>query len=131
LYLARQLSKVLSIYLQKKSTKKKGLYHPNDIKTVGLGSTSPVPLSSPLPTLSRQGSLSRARRPGISPLTPPMGPTRSLSHSRSSSMLVGSMGRMDSKRSLSRAELQRYTENEDEEDYDELFGKPLDSSKYF
>ena len=48
----------------------------------------------------------------------------------SSSVIGGSMGRTDSKRSLSQAELQRYTEKEDEEDYDELFGKPLDSSTF-
>lgn len=90
--------------------------------------TSPGPTTSPLPGTMGRGSMSSIRRPGLSPLTPPMGLTRSLSHSRSSSLLSGSMGRTDSKRSMSQAELMRYTEKEDE-DYDELFGKPLDMSE--
>lgn len=89
--------------------------------------TSPGPTTSPLPGTMGRGSMSGIRRPGLSPLTPPLGP-RSLSHSRSSSLLGGSMGRTDSKRSMSQAELMRYTEKEDE-DYDELFGKPLDMSE--
>jgi hypothetical protein len=111
-----------------KNATKKGILHPSDIKTVGISSTNSSPTLTPT-SLPSGGSLRLARRPsGPSPIAAPTTsahPGRSLSHSRSSSLLnkSGSFGRSDFKRSYSQTELERYTEPEDE-DYDEIFGKP-------
>ena len=109
---------------QMKNSFRHGLFHPNDIKTVGLGSSSPGPKTAPLPSLSRRPS-----RPSLNPLPSP-GPSSnptSRGHSRSSSFASppngGSFGRADARRLHSQPEFIKYTED-DEEDYDDIFGKP-------
>ena len=110
-----------------KNSFRRGLFHPDDIKVLGL-SGSPGPLSAPLPVLSRKAS-----RPSLSPVNvsggglfgPP--PTRP-GHSRTSSVTPGSstsgsFGRSDAKRINGQSEFDKYTED-DEEDYDDVFGKP-------
>ncbi|KAG1822659.1 uncharacterized protein BJ212DRAFT_1444950 [Suillus subaureus] len=93
---------------------------------LGLLSGSPGPISAPLPSLSRKAS-----RPSLSPISgmglPPTGSIRS--HSRSSSFVgsgssaSGSFGRVEAKRAASHAEFGKYAEDDDE-DYDDIFGKP-------
>ncbi|TFK48734.1 hypothetical protein OE88DRAFT_1633996 [Heliocybe sulcata] len=108
----------------------RGLYHPNDIKTYGLGNISPGPQTAPLPDLNRKPS-----RPSLSPLsTSPKshalaGPSsaRPHSHSRSSSFVGpsgGSFGRSEIKRMASQqSEFNKYAETDDE-DYEDVFDKP-------
>ncbi|THH12926.1 hypothetical protein EW146_g7242 [Bondarzewia mesenterica] len=115
-----------------KNSFRKGLFHPDDIKTLGLAPISPGPKTAPLPELSRKPS-----RPLLSPRTPssaypgPMS-ARSLSqsHSRSSSFVGstnGSFGRSEVKKLHSQGEFGKYTEDDDE-DYDDVFGKPNGTS---
>lgn len=87
---------------------RKGLFHPNDIKTVGLGKIDPSPSTAPLPQ-----DQSRGMRPS---------PVASSSHSRASSV-SGSFGRSDAIHALSSSDFGRYTEGEDE-DYEDVFAKP-------
>ncbi|KZO92675.1 Pkinase-domain-containing protein [Calocera viscosa TUFC12733] len=97
-----------------KITNGKGkLMRPEDIKTVGLDSSS-ASKTAPL--------MNRPTRPSISPLS---GAFESPSHPRSKSFTAGSMslGRATGLRSQSSRELQKYSESEDE-DYDDVFGKP-------
>ena len=91
-----------------KNSLRRGLFHPNDIKTVGLGKIEPSPLTAPL--LSDQSKGMRASH------------IASSSHSRASSV-SGSFGRSDAKRALSSSDFGRYTEGEDE-DYEDVFAKP-------
>ncbi|KAH9922944.1 uncharacterized protein B0H18DRAFT_1085777 [Fomitopsis serialis] len=108
-----------------KNSFRRGLFHPNDIKTYGLGSTSPGPMTAPLPDLSHKRS-----RPGLSPVvaTPPLAGSSSArnAHSRSSSFIgpsgSGSFGRAESRRYPSQPEFGKYAEDDDE-DYDDVFGK--------
>ncbi|KAH9831359.1 kinase-like protein [Rhodofomes roseus] len=108
-----------------KNSFRRGLFHPNDIKTYGLGNTSPGPMTAPLPDLGYKKS-----RPGLSPVvaTPPLaGPSSSRgAHSRSSSFIgpsgSGSFGRAESRRYPSQPEFGKYAEDDDE-DYDDVFGK--------
>ena len=110
---------------QMKNSFRRGLFHPNDIKTYGLGNTSPGPMTAPLPELSHKKS-----RPGLSPVvaTPPLsGPASARNvHSRSSSFVggngSGSFGRAESRRFPSQPEFGKYAEDDDE-DYDDVFGK--------
>ncbi|KAG1878473.1 hypothetical protein C8R48DRAFT_768034 [Suillus tomentosus] len=91
-----------------KNSVRRGLFHPDDIKVLGLLSGSPGPMSAPLPSLSRKAS-----RPSLSPISgmglPPTGSIRS--HSRSSSFVgssssaSGSFGRAEAKRAASHANL--------------------------
>ena len=92
---------------------RKGLFHPNDIKTVGLGKIEPSPSTAPLP-------LDQSK--DIRPI-----PVASSSHSRSSSV-GGSFGRSDARRALSSSDFGRYTEGEDE-DYEDVFAKPNGTCK--
>ncbi|KAF8558280.1 kinase-like protein [Imleria badia] len=107
-----------------KNSVRRGLFHPDDIKTLGIAPGSPGPVSAPLPSLSRKPS-----RPSLSPAGangPPPGSLRS--HSRSSSFVgsgsssSGSFGRSEAKRVASSHEFDKYAE-EDDEDYDDVFGK--------
>lgn len=116
-----------------KNSVRRGLFHPDDIKVHGLLSGSPGPMSAPLPGLSRKQS-----RPSLSPISG-MGPhpTGSIrSHSRSSSFVgsvssgSGSFGRSEARRAASQAEFGKYTEDDDE-DYDDIFGKPGGASESF
>ncbi|KZS90479.1 hypothetical protein SISNIDRAFT_475331 [Sistotremastrum niveocremeum HHB9708] len=118
-----------------KNSSKRGLFHPSDIKTVGLTSDSSIPKSAPPSSVSTVSSVSTpsilstpsvASKPNETRRSPPSLqdlPSRPSSHSRSTSFAGGSSTRSDGKRTPSQAELQRYTENE-EEDYEEIFGKP-------
>ncbi|KAF9241075.1 hypothetical protein BU15DRAFT_87319 [Melanogaster broomeanus] len=107
-----------------KNSVRRGLFHPDDIKTLGITPNSPGPLSAPLPGLSRKSS-----RPSLSPAAPNGPPPGSMrSHSRSSSFVgsgssgTGSFGRSEAKRVTSAPEFDKYAE-EDDEDYDDVFGK--------
>ena len=106
-----------------KNPARKGLFHPNDIKTIGLNQSSPGPKTAPLPSLNHKHS-----HPSLSALPSPGPPSSQSSrgHSRSSSFAspnAGSFGRTEAKRIISQPEFVKYTED-DEEDYDDIFGKP-------
>lgn len=115
-----------------KNSFRRGLFHPDDIKVLGLSGT-PGPLSAPLPGLSRKAS-----RPSLSPINASGGgsfgpPSARSGHSRTSSVAPGSttsgsFGRSDARRINSQSEFDKYAEN-DEEDYDDVFGKPNGNSK--
>jgi hypothetical protein len=129
---------------------RRGLIHPNDIKTVGLGSVPPAPATAPLPisttsaTMGRSPSSSLAlrqkpSRPQLAaistPLSPISGPASARSysapygaphsHSRSTSS-GGSYGRGEAETKL--REFVKYAEDE-EEDYDDIFGKANSTGK--
>lgn len=115
-----------------KNSVRRGLFHPDDIKTLGIAPSSPGPMSAPLPSLSRKPS-----RPSLSPAGPNGPPAGSLrSHSRSSSFVgsgsssSGSFGRAEARRVASSHEFNKYAE-EDDEDYDDVFGKVSGASKPF
>ncbi|TFY66122.1 hypothetical protein EVG20_g4965 [Dentipellis fragilis] len=127
-----------------KNSVRRGLFHPDDIKTVGLMPPSPGPKTAPLPDIGSLSSRRKSPRPSIAPLAPssagfPQGPAsasaRSHSHSRSSSFVGlgpgsganGSFGRSDARRVASQSEFGKYAEDEDE-DYDDVFGKPNGTS---
>ncbi len=101
----------------------RGLFHPDDIKTIGLTSSSPGPRTAPLPSLSRKPS-----RPSLNPLS--SGAPSPRLHSRSSSFASpgGSFGRSEARRLHSQPEFRKYTE-EDDEDYEDVFGKPSGASE--
>ncbi|KAF8809187.1 hypothetical protein BYT27DRAFT_7210196 [Phlegmacium glaucopus] len=106
-----------------KNNIRRGLFHPDDIKTIGLSTTAPGPLSAPLPSLSRKPS-----RSSISPLGS-LGPSASShSHSRSGSLATplgsaGSFGHAEAKKLQNQTGFGKYAED-DEEDYEDVFGKP-------
>lgn len=113
-----------------KNSVRRGLFHPDDIKTLGLASTGPGPLSAPLPKLARTSS-----RPALSPITAPaaasFGPASATSphinQPRSASLAGplgsgGSFGRAEARRLHNQTEFGKYTED-DEEDYEDVFGK--------
>lgn len=108
-----------------KNSVRRGLFHPDDIKTIGLANPPPGPLSAPLPTLSRKSSRSTLSPLGLpSPST--LGP--SSTHSRSASLATpvgngGSFGRAEAKKLQNQAEFGKYAEDDDE-DYEDVFGKP-------
>ncbi|KAG6902525.1 hypothetical protein C0995_015343 [Termitomyces sp. Mi166 len=108
-----------------KNSVRRGLFHPDDIKTVGLGPSAPGPLSALLPILSRRPS-----RPALTPITP-AGPSFGSnsavaqgSHSRSSSLTpgsAGSFGRVEARRAQEQA-FGKYAEDDDD-NYEDVFGK--------
>ena len=103
-----------------KNNVRRGLFHPDDIKVIGLSNVAPGPVSAPLPSLSRKSS-----RPSISPLGS-LGPSSasSYSHSRTGSLATpGSFGHAEAKKLQNQTEFGKYTED-DEEDYEDVFGKP-------
>ncbi|KII90830.1 hypothetical protein PLICRDRAFT_107006 [Plicaturopsis crispa FD-325 SS-3] len=108
-----------------KNSFRRGLFHPDDIKTLGIGSVSPGPMSAPLPELvKKQSRQSLSPITGISPGLPPVKPA----HSRASSFVgsmggSGSLGRSEARRIHSQSEFGKYTEDDDE-DYEDVFGKP-------
>ncbi|KAF4577422.1 hypothetical protein EYR36_005410 [Pleurotus pulmonarius] len=121
---------------KKKNSSRRGLFHPDDIKTYGINNVSPGPLSAPLPSLERKPS-----RPSLSqiPSHPSHGPASARatsSHSRSSSHMgsfangggsgpsseAGSMGRGEGRRQHEMGVFGKYAEDE-EEDYEDVFGK--------
>jgi hypothetical protein len=113
-----------------KTSVRRGLFHPNDIKTVGLAPASPSAKSAPLPDALAMGHLRTQSHPlnhAVTPLSasPFAGPTSARSHSRSPSFAGssnGSFGRSVVRR-LSSQEFNKYAEDDDE-DYDDVFGKP-------
>ncbi|KAH8077271.1 kinase-like protein [Cristinia sonorae] len=110
-----------------KNSVRRGLFHPNDIKTVGLTPSSPGPKTAPLPDLTHRRS-----RPSLNPLGPSVTSTSTPHHSRSSSSSYngptgGSFGRSEAKRVHSQPGFGKYTE-EDDEDYDDIFGKPANGT---
>jgi hypothetical protein len=142
-----------------KNSFRQGLFHPDDIKTFGLGRTPPGPLTAPSLSglFNRSTSDPKPLRPPLSPLvtassvagpasatnpraannnfgdTSPAPASLRLSHSRSSSFagtsvgIGGSVGRAEARRVLNEAEFGKYAE-EDDEDYEDVFGKPNGTS---
>ncbi|KAH9952501.1 hypothetical protein BC827DRAFT_1159698 [Russula dissimulans] len=116
-----------------KTSVRRGLFHPNDIKTVGLAPASPGAKSAPLPDVNTLGHSRAQSHPlnSVAPLTPSpfTASTRARSHSRSPSFAgssSGSFGKSDARR-LASQEFNKYAED-DVEDYDDVFGKPNGSS---
>lgn len=145
---------------------RKGLFHPKDIKTVGFGDVAPGPATAPLPipraavtrsppsTVSSPGPMlstspstpiasgirRKGSRPALSPIMPtaPLNgpasatarsystPVTSHGHTRAVSS-GGSFGRAEAEARLT--EFDKYAEDEDE-DYDDLFGKANGSGKH-
>ena len=110
---------------QNKNPSQRGLFHPDDIKIIGLAPISPSPMTAPLPDL-KQKSLS----PLIQPVQPSSRPNSARSHSRSSSS-AGSYGRSGARRVSSKsAEFNKYAETDDEDYEDVFFAKPSGPSEY-
>jgi hypothetical protein len=119
------------LLIKLKNSLRRGLFHPDDIKTIGLAPVGSGPMSAPLPSLSRKSS-----RPSISPrgtlgsssgsgvVTPV---STSSGHHRSNSFANGSLGKADFQKQ--QAEFGKYAED-DEEDYEDVFGKPNASCEY-
>jgi hypothetical protein len=112
-----------------KTSVRRGLFHPNDIKTVGLAPASPGAKSAPLPDVNGLGHSRAQSHPlnAVVPLsaTPFTVSSRARSHSRSPSFAgssSGSLGKSDARR-LASQEFNKYAEDDDE-DYDDVFGKP-------
>jgi hypothetical protein len=113
-----------------KTSVRRGLFHPNDIKTAGLTPVSPSAKSAPLPDMLSAIGHSRTQSHPLNLVTPlaasPFtGPAGTRSHSRSPSFAGssgGSFGRSDVRR-LASQEFNKYAEDDDE-DYDDVFGKP-------
>lgn len=111
-----------------KTSVRRGLFHPNDIKTVGLAPVSPSAKSAPLPdALGHSRAQSHPLNNPVTPLSssPFTAPTSAHSHSRSPSFAGssnGSYGRSAVRR-LAGQEFNKYAEDDDE-DYDDVFGKP-------
>lgn len=106
-----------------KNGSRRGLFHPDDIPRM---STRPTlgELSLDLtPTKGRPQSGQYAR-PDPSPITPPPQSAPVLGHHRTASQShpAGSLGRAELRKAQTQ-ELERYTEDEDE-DYEDVFGKP-------
>jgi hypothetical protein len=128
-----------------KNSIKRGLFHPDDIKTIGLTSAAgPAPLSAPLPGLARKPSRASLSISSISPLSS-LGPASGTAHAhaRSGSMSSapsasgagagsgsGSFGRNEAKKAAHQAEFGKYAED-DEEDYEDVFGKVNATCEWF
>ena len=101
---------------------RRGLFHPDDIKVLGISPSSPGPKSAPLPGLARKASRSSINPAGQNGLPS----SHARSHSRSSSFVgsngSGSFGHSEARRAASSHEFDKYAE-EDNEDYDDIFGK--------
>ena len=114
-----------------KNTFRRGLFHPDDIKTTNLGHISPGPKTAPLPDLMRKRSRQSLSPIGLSSSGSPAGPLLSRSHSRSSSF-ANSLGRSEAKRVADKsAEFCKYAESEDEDYDDVFFAKANGSSLWF
>ena len=111
-----------------KNGSKRGLFHPNDIKTIGLSPVPPGPKSAPLFDLPIPKT-----RPSITPLAPKLGSSASgpaRTHARSAS-LAGSFGRAEAARVTSNpSEFDKFAEDDDE-DYEDVFGKLSNAGEYF
>jgi hypothetical protein len=118
-----------------KTSVRRGLFHPNDIKTVGLTPSSPGAKSAPLPDVNGLGHARALSHPlnAVNPLsaTPFTVSSRTRSHSRSPSFAgssSGSIGKSDARR-VATKEFNKYAEDDDE-DYDDVFGKPNGSCEF-
>jgi hypothetical protein len=116
-----------------KTSVRRGLIHPNDIKTVGLAPSSPGAKSAPLPDVNGLGH-TRAQSHPLNTITAPLSatpftaggaPSLARSHSRSPSFAGSSNGSLGKSavRRMPSQEFNKYTEDDDE-DYDDVFGKP-------
>lgn len=121
-----------------KTSVRRGLFHPNDIKTVGLAPISPSAKSAPLPDVLNPTGHSRTQSHPLNiPVTPLSAlpftaPATARSHSRSPSFAgssSGSFGRSEAQK-LTNQEFNKYAEDDDE-DYDDVFGKPNGSCAFF
>ena len=119
----RVVTSIYSHSLKMRNSFRRGLFHPNDIKTIGLGPPSPGPMTAPLPSLTHRQS-----RPSLSPIVSPApgstsGPSSARAHSRSSSFVGSnseSFGRSQARQLQS--DFGKYAEDDDE-DYEDVFGK--------
>jgi len=108
-----------------KNPVRKGLFHPDDIKTVGI-TAPPGPFSAPVPDLSRKLSRPSLRFTMNGNMN---------THRSTGSGSGGSMGRTDAKKIQNNAlnsdleKFDKYAE-EDDEDYEDVFGKPNGTSEY-
>lgn len=108
-----------------KNSFRQGIFHPNDIKTLGLKSSSPGPKTAPLPGLTHKLSRPSLSHNPMSSPGPSLGPSPR-GHTRSSSFAganAGSFGQSDARKLINQPEFVKYTEDDDE-DYDDVFGKP-------
>ncbi|KIP02523.1 hypothetical protein PHLGIDRAFT_130695 [Phlebiopsis gigantea 11061_1 CR5-6] len=102
-----------------KNSFRKGLFHPDDIRTVGLTSSSPGPKTAPLPGLSHKPS-----RPSLNALPTSGSSTPSRGHYRSSSFVnSGSAGRAEARRLHSQPEFGKYAEDDEDDNYEDIFDK--------
>ena len=113
---------------QIKNSVRRGLFHPDDIKTVGL-TASPSPMSAPLPGLQKKSS-----RQNLNLIYPssssPFGPSPAsalVTHTRSASLAGsigggGSFGRAEARKLQNQTEFGKYAEDDDE-NYEDVFGK--------
>lgn len=108
---------------QMKNSLRRGLFHPDDIKTIGLAAIGHGPLSAPLPGLKHRPSSRSSPSPGNTP-SASYGPASGVIHSRSASLAgtAGSFGQAEARGTPSQTEFEKYTE-EDDEDYEDVFGK--------
>jgi hypothetical protein len=111
-----------------KNGSRRGLFHPDDIPRMARPTTSELALDL-TPTKVRPLSGQYAR-PDPSPITPPpqSAPALGVQRSNSQSHPAGSFGRK-SHQGQAQSELERYTEDEDE-DYEDVFGKPGSNGTY-
>jgi len=115
----------VSLLFQMKNPVRKGLFHPDDIKTVGI-TAPPGPFSAPVPGLSQKLSRPNFRLT----MNGNMNTYRSTGSGGS-----GSVGRTDAKKIQNNAlnsdleKFDKYAE-EDDEDYEDVFGKPNGASEY-
>ncbi|KAK7689843.1 hypothetical protein QCA50_006482 [Cerrena zonata] len=114
-------------HFKMKNSFRKGLFHPDDIKTFGLGPPSPGPKTAPLPGLTHRKSRPSLNILSSSPGAGPSGHTRTASYGAPSNG-NGSFGRTEARRLASQPEFGKYTEDDDDEDYDDIFGKPANGS---
>lgn len=108
---------------------KRTLYHPDDIKNVGLNQFQPssVPFTLPrdMPSpMAPATSRPTSTRSGLSSVTPPG------AHLRTRSLGSGSLGRVEAQRLHAQTELGRYVEDEDDEDYDDMFAGSVEHGLY-
>jgi len=135
-FLRLDSDKLLKLYKLKNS--RRGLFHPDDINTIGLAASGTGPMSAPLPTLSRKssrpsisprGTLGQTSGSGVvTPISATSAPGSASGHTRSGSFASGSFGRAEFQKQ--RAEFGKYAED-DEEDYDDVFAKPSNTCKSF
>ena len=104
-----------------RNSSRRGLFHPNDIKTLGLALAPPGPKSAPLIDVTPNSS-----RQTISPIAQKPPASAGVVHSRTASF-AGSLGRAEAVRVMQSQEFDKYAEEPDE-DYEDVFGKPNSSS---